>query len=73
MFFSVGYIWNFWNSYNYLQEADLLVTSVAQSSERLKIVDITMPFAYDSFAFLIPVSDVTANINAIIKPFQWPV
>ena len=67
------YYRNYLNSYNYLQEADLLATSVAPTSERLLIVDITMPFAYDYYAFLIPVSDATANVNAIIKPFQWPV
>ena len=41
--------------------------------ERNKIVDLTLPWTYDHFAFLIPVSVETANINAVIKPFQWPV
>ena len=26
-----------------------------------------------NYAFLIPVPDETANINAVVKPFQWPV
>jgi hypothetical protein len=28
---------------------------------------------YGQLAFLIPVPDETANINAVVKPFQWPV
>ena len=40
---------------------------------RNKIVDLTFPWTYDNFAILIPVPDETANINAVIKPFQWPV
>ena len=57
----------------YLQQADLLITSVFPTSQRLKIVDITLPWAYDHFAFLIPVNSEMANINAVTKPFQWPV
>ena len=37
------------------------------------MTDVTLPWAYDHFAFLIPVPDETANINAVVKPFQWPV
>jgi hypothetical protein len=33
----------------------------------------TLPWIYDHFAFLIPVPDESANINAVVKPFQWPV
>ena len=57
----------------YLQQADLLITSVFPTSQRLKIVDITLPWAYDHFAFLIPVNSEMANIDAVTKPFQWPV
>ena len=57
----------------YLQEADLLITGVVPTSQRLKIVDMTLPFGYDHFAFLIPVNSEMANINAVTKPFQWPV
>jgi hypothetical protein len=32
-----------------------------------------MPWIYDYFSFLIPVPDESANINAVVKPFQWPV
>jgi hypothetical protein len=35
--------------------------------------DYTLPWAYDQFAFLIPIADESANINAVVKPFQWPV
>ncbi|EFX82168.1 hypothetical protein DAPPUDRAFT_241316 [Daphnia pulex] len=37
------------------------------------VVDFTLPWIYDHFAFLIPVPDESANINAVVKPFQWPV
>jgi hypothetical protein len=37
------------------------------------MADHTLPWAYEQFAFLIPVPEETANFNAIIKPFQWPV
>ena len=57
----------------YLQEADLLITGVVPTSQRLKIVDMTLPFGYDYYAFLIPVNSEMANINAVTKPFQWPV
>jgi hypothetical protein len=40
---------------------------------RNTIVDLTLPWTYDHFALLIPAPDETANINAVIKPFQWPV
>ncbi|EFX82331.1 hypothetical protein DAPPUDRAFT_101737 [Daphnia pulex] len=33
----------------------------------------TLPWNYDYFAFLIPAPDETANIDSVIKPFQWPV
>ncbi|KAK4030531.1 hypothetical protein OUZ56_023775 [Daphnia magna] len=33
----------------------------------------TLPWNYDYFSFLIPVHDEAANIDAVIKPFQWPV
>ncbi|EFX82122.1 hypothetical protein DAPPUDRAFT_241220 [Daphnia pulex] len=37
------------------------------------IDDVTTPMAFEPYRFLIPVQDDTANINAVIKPFQWPV
>lgn len=43
------------------------------TTRRNQIVDLTLPWVYDSSAFLIPVPDESANINAIVKPFQWPV
>ena len=43
------------------------------TTRRNQIVDLTLPWVYDSSAFLSPVPDESANINAIVKPFQWPV
>ncbi len=55
------------------QEADLLVTGVRPTSSRLKIVDMTSPFALECIAFLFSVNAEIPNVNAVIKPFQWPV
>jgi hypothetical protein len=51
----------------------LLIQSVLATTRRNKIVDLTLPWVYDSSAFLIPVPDETANVNAVVKPFQWQV
>ena len=57
-----------------LQEADLLMSPVLPTSERLKIIDLTLPMFYDLYSLLIPVSDETfSNSEAVVKPFQWPV
>jgi hypothetical protein len=40
---------------------------------RFLIVDVTIPLVFQPYRFLIPVQGDTANINAVIKPFQWPV
>jgi hypothetical protein len=34
---------------------------------------LTLPWAYSNCVFLIPAPVETANINAIVKPFQWQV
>ncbi|XP_046448145.1 glutamate receptor ionotropic, delta-1-like isoform X1 [Daphnia pulex] len=54
-------------------QCDLLIQSVFATSRRNKIVDLTLPWVYDSSAFLIPVPDETANVNAVVKPFQWQI
>ncbi|XP_046448054.1 uncharacterized protein LOC124196853 isoform X2 [Daphnia pulex] len=61
--------------FNYLwdQQCDLLVHDVIPTPERNKVVDLTTYWIYDRLAFLIPVPDETANIDSVIKPFQWPV
>lgn len=46
---------------------------MAATSERLRVVDLTVPWTYECYAFLIPVQEQIANIFAAIKPFQWPV
>ncbi|EFX82115.1 hypothetical protein DAPPUDRAFT_241203 [Daphnia pulex] len=60
---------------NYLidNQCDLLINNIIPTVSRNKIVDLTVPWTYDNFAILIPVPDETANINAVIKPFQWPI
>jgi ionotropic glutamate receptor len=55
------------------QKCDFLIQDVPPSPQRLKIVDLTAYWFYGSLGFLIPASDETANINAVVKPFQWPV
>ncbi|EFX87003.1 hypothetical protein DAPPUDRAFT_312492 [Daphnia pulex] len=60
-------------SYLFDQQCDLLLHDVVQTYRRLKIVDMTVPWVYSSIALLMPVQDDSANVNAVIKPFQWPV
>ena len=55
------------------QRCDLLVHDAKPTFKRIQMADHTLPWAYEQFAFLIPVPEETANLNAIIKPFQWPV
>nr|CAH0104494.1 unnamed protein product [Daphnia galeata] len=55
------------------EQCDLLIQNVLATTRRNQIVDLTLPWVYDSSAFLIPVPDESANINAIVKPFQWPI
>ncbi len=55
------------------QQCDFLIHDMIPTVERNKVVDLTLPWINDHFAFLIPVPDETANINAVVKPFQWPV
>jgi hypothetical protein len=51
----------------------LLVHDTLANFQRNKVVDFTLPWGYYHYAFLIPVPDESANINAVVKPFQWPV
>jgi hypothetical protein len=50
----------------------LLVHDVPSLFYRSRI-DMTIPWIFTNYALLIPVAGDTANINAAIKPFQWPV
>ncbi|EFX82216.1 hypothetical protein DAPPUDRAFT_316861 [Daphnia pulex] len=56
-----------------VRQCDFLVHEVTLTPLRLKMSDYTLPWAYDQFAFIIPIADESANINAVVKPFQWPV
>ncbi|XP_046449208.1 ionotropic receptor 93a-like [Daphnia pulex] len=60
-----NYLWN--------QQSDLLVVGVTLSLARSEVVDLSVPWIFETYAFLIPVQDDTANINGVVKPFQWPV
>lgn len=55
------------------QESDFLVYATVPTVERQKIIDITTPWYYGTLEFLIPVLDDGANIDAVVKPFQWMV
>jgi hypothetical protein len=55
-----------------MQECDLLINSIVPTVQYNKIMDLTTYWLYDYFALVIPIPDETANINAVIKPFQWP-
>jgi hypothetical protein len=46
---------------------------VVPTFQRNKVVDLTAYWFYGNVAILIPAPHETANINAVVKPFQWPV
>ncbi|EFX82128.1 hypothetical protein DAPPUDRAFT_241227 [Daphnia pulex] len=60
-------------SYLFDNQSDLIVSAIVPTFSRLKIVDITLPWSYGSYVFLLPIPDESANIYAVAKPFQWPV
>ncbi|EFX82169.1 hypothetical protein DAPPUDRAFT_241317 [Daphnia pulex] len=60
-----NYLWN--------QKSDLLVHDAIANFQYNSVVDYTLPWIYDYYAFLIPVPEESANIKAVVKPFQWPV
>ncbi|EFX82126.1 hypothetical protein DAPPUDRAFT_241224 [Daphnia pulex] len=60
-------------SYLFDKQSDLLVSAIRSTAQRNKIVDQTTPWEFTKLGLLIPVQDETANINAVVKPFQWPV
>jgi hypothetical protein len=55
------------------QQSDFLIHVVLLTLERNNVIDLTVPWAYDYFAFLIPVAEEMANIDSVVKPFQWPI
>jgi hypothetical protein len=55
------------------QQCDVLAQDVVPTPQRNKIVDLTTYWHYGDYVFLIPVPVETANINSLVKPFQWPV
>ncbi|XP_046642731.1 ionotropic receptor 21a-like [Daphnia pulicaria] len=54
-------------------QCDFLIQDLVPTFQRNKVVDLTTYWIYGDLAFLIPASDETANIGAVVKPFQWPV
>ena len=55
------------------QKCDLLLIGVGLTYERFKVVDVTIPVVFEPYRFLIPVQGDASNVDAVIKPFQWPV
>ena len=56
----------------HLQQCDLVFKDNAMTAEQYKILEM-IPFIISYFDFIFQVSDSTANISAIAKPFQWTV
>lgn len=50
-----------------------MIHDILQTHQRQQIIDMTVPWIYSSYALLMPIQDESANIYAVIKPFQWPV
>lgn len=57
------------------QQCDLLLQDLVSSVgyEYRQIIETTVPWVYTTAAILTHVPDETLNIEAVIKPFQWPV
>ncbi|XP_046648429.1 glutamate receptor ionotropic, kainate 5-like [Daphnia pulicaria] len=60
-----SYLWN--------QQADLLVHDTIANYQYNSVVDFSLPWIYAYYTFLIPIPDESANVNAVVKPFQWPI
>jgi hypothetical protein len=56
-----------------MQKCDFLTAGVTATSGRMKLADLTVPWMYDCYDLLFAVQDDTVNIDAVVKPFQWPV
>jgi hypothetical protein len=56
-----------------MQKCDFLTAGVTATSGRMKLADLTVPWMYDCYDLLFAVTEDTVNINAVVKPFQWPV
>jgi hypothetical protein len=55
------------------QQCDLIIHDVSPLQYRTNKIDLTTPWIFSYIGFLIPVDDDSANIFAVIKPFQWQV
>ena len=56
-----------------MKKCDFLTSGVTPTFERQKIVDLTLPWMNDCYGLLFAVHEDMANVEAIVKPFQWPV
>ncbi len=56
-----------------MQKCDFLTAAVTPTFERVKRADLTVPWVYDCYDLLFAVTEDTVNIDAVVKPFQWPV
>lgn len=48
----------------------MVISDFYMTSGRYKVIDMPFPWVQRPLYFLIPISDVRANFNAIFKPFQ---
>jgi ionotropic glutamate receptor len=56
----------------FLQECDLIITAMAPSAERFRILELVHSWYYTPSAFLIPMPEDNANnVEAVVKPFQF--
>ncbi|XP_059352537.1 uncharacterized protein LOC130700516 [Daphnia carinata] len=54
-------------------QCDLIVHDVILTTENYKKMELTLPWHRSIIVFMVPVPLITTNLNAVIKPFQWPV
>lgn len=56
-----------------MKSCDILAHDISTTPERYAVMDLTLPWIYADSAFLIPIPDSSANVAAVLQPFQWPV
>ncbi|KAI9553543.1 hypothetical protein GHT06_021461 [Daphnia sinensis] len=55
------------------KQCDLIVHDVLLTTENYKKMELTLPWHRSIIVFMVPVPLTMTNLNAVIKPFQWPV
>lgn len=56
-----------------MQQSDVTVGTIVMATSRLALMDFAEGYTYTTIVVVIPMPQPTANVAAIIEPFQIPV